>query len=660
MCGIAGFFDPEERDRERGARITRAMTDEIRHRGPDDEGLWSDPELPLFFGHRRLSIIDLSPEGHQPMVSPGGRFVVVFNGEIYNFRTLRAELEGRFPFRGHSDTEVLSAALEAYGVRGALERLVGMFALAIYDKQERVLHLARDRMGEKPLYFGRAGKTLFFASELKALCAHPAWVGRIRRESVLLFARFAYVPAPHSIYEDVFKLPAGQHLELQLDAQGFTGFAPEGRAYWSLADAVRQGQADPFPGDETAAVDELERLLMQSIEGQMIADVPLGAFLSGGIDSSTVVALMQRASARPVKTFTIGFHVPEYDEAAFAAEIARQLGTDHTELYLTPAETLATVPEMPRTFDEPFADPSQVPTYLVAKLARSRVTVSLSGDGGDELFGGYPRYFYAEALRRRLGALPYLLRRPAGGLLRAVPAGVYDRMIRAVDRLSLGRFGLPGRLSGEKLRKLADLLVQREPDLFLFMLSHWQEPEALVPGVREVRGLVTDRPAWLDELDFIARFMFLDTKTYLADDILVKVDRASMAHALESRVPLLDHRIVEFAWRLPAALRTRAGQGKWILREVLARHVPRELFERPKMGFAMPIDRWLRADLRDWAGDLLAPDRLRADGFFDAELLGRVWDEHQSGRRKRDFQLWDVLMFQAWLDAARVDRRAKV
>ncbi len=659
MCGITGFFDPDLANPETGFRIVAAMADEIQHRGPDVADYFADEHLPLFLGHRRLSIIDLSPEGRQPMHSASGRYVIVFNGEFYNFMKLRAQLEDRVRFRGHSDTEVFLAAVETWGLEETLARTVGMFAFALWDKQEQILHLARDRMGEKPLYYGRVGRVFFFASELKALCVHPAWRGEIHREVLPLFLRLGYVPAPFSIYKDVRKLTPASFLSIPLRAGSPPDLTAEKETeYWSAADAVARGRANPFAGDDRAAVDELDRLLRGTIADQMISDVPLGAFLSGGIDSSTIVAIMQSLATRPVQTFTIGFHVKEFNEARFAAEIARHLGTDHTELYVTPRETLDCIPAMPRMFDEPFADPSQVPTYLVARLARKKVTVSLSGDGGDELLGGYSRYFHADRIRRRLTGLPFALRRPASGILGALSAPAWDRVLGGlglVFPVSVFR-----QLSGEKMLKLAELLGQRSPDLFLYLLSHWKDPARVLPGVKEPTTILHDRPAWLGQLDFIAQYQYLDLLTYLPDDILVKVDRAAMAVSLESRVPLLDHRIVEFAWSLPRDLKIRGDAGKFILRELLARYVPRSLFERPKMGFGVPIHSWLREELRQWAGDLLAPERLRADGFFDVAETTRVWDEHQSGERRREFQLWDLLMFQAWLAEARVDRRVRV
>lgn len=624
------------------------MADTLAHRGPDESGLWVDEANGVALAHRRLSILELSPAGSQPMISASGRYVVSFNGEIYNHLALREELAaaGAAPrWRGHADTETLLAGFEAWGIEATLKKSVGMFAIAAWDRTARVLTLARDRMGEKPLYYGRAREALVFASELKALRAFPGFEARIERRALALFMRHNYVPAPWTIYENVWKLPPGSYVEFAVPA---AAQAPV-TAYWSLQAAAQCGLRDPFAGSAEEAVDELERLLRRSIAGQMVADVPVGAFLSGGIDSSTVVALMQAQSARPVKTFTIGFREDEYNEARHARAVARHLGTDHTELTLTPREAMDVVPQLPRLYDEPFADSSQLPTHLVARLARRQVTVSLSGDGGDELFGGYNRYFWTMTLWRRVGRLPRPVRRAAAALMTGISPAGWNRMFALAGPL------LPRRLRyanpGDKLHKLAGLVAAEGPEaIYLRLVSHWEDPARLVLGAEEPPTPVTDAAAWLACAEFEHRMMYLDGLTYLPDDILVKVDRAAMAVSLETRVPLLDHRVVEFAWRLPLSMKTRAGEGKWLLRRLLDRHVPRALVARPKMGFGVPIDHWLRGPLRDWAEALLAEERLRREGFLDPAPVRERWRQHLSGRRNWQYPLWDVLMFQAWLE----------
>lgn len=649
MCGIAGFLEqpPCSSQSESLDRVTK-MAHTLRHRGPDDAGAWADAAAGIALGHRRLSVVDLSATGHQPMPSACGRYVVSFNGEIYNFRSLRAELEqSGHRFRGHSDTEVLLAAITRWGVEGALARANGMFALALWDRQERVLFLARDRLGEKPLYYGWIGPRFLFASELKALCAHPDFRPVINRDAVALYLRHNYIPAPFSVYQDVAKLPPGTLLAVRAEAASVRG-APV--RYWSARTAAESGVANPWVGTESEALAQLDDLLRDAIRMRMEADVPLGAFLSGGIDSTTVVALMQAQSTRPVRTFTIGFHEGGYNEAESAAEVARRLGTDHTELYVTPAEAMAVIPRLPALYDEPFADASQIPTFLVSQLARRHVTVSLSGDGGDELFGGYNRYFWGRSIWRKVGWLPAAWRRTAARTLTAVSPESWDTGFRA-----LGPF-LPGRLRqrnpGDKLHKLAQVLAVSDPEaLYRGLISQWHDPAAVVPGAGEPPTTLTDRSQWANLDDFTLQMMYLDTVTYLPDDILVKVDRASMGVSLEARVPLLDHRVVEFAWRLPLAMKIRDGQGKWLLRQVLYQYVPREIMERPKMGFGVPIDAWLRGPLRDWAETLLDAKRLQEEGLFHPQPIRTRWTEHLSGQRNWQYSLWGVLMFQAWLDA---------
>jgi asparagine synthase (glutamine-hydrolysing) len=646
MCGIVGFWGPSGTGTAHLEVLAESMARQLAHRGPDDQAEWADERAGLGLGFRRLAIVDLSPNGRQPMHSASGRFVVAFNGEVYNFADLRRELEasgGRF--RGGSDTEVILAAVEAWGLERAVERFVGMFAIALWDRAERCLHLVRDRLGIKPLYYGWMGESFLFGSELKALAAHPDFRAEVDRDALALLMRHSYVPTPFSIYRGIRKLPPGTILTLRTAAD--EGGVPI--PFWSAREVAESGAADPFAEGEVAAVDRLDALLREAVRLRMIADVPLGAFLSGGIDSSTVVALMQAQSDRPVKTFTIGFHEAEYNEAAHAAAVARHLGTEHTELYVTPDEARATIPQLPAIYDEPFSDPSQIPTYLVSALARRQVTVSLSGDGGDELFGGYNRYSWGAAIWRRIGRVPAPLRAIAARGLTAVSPVGWDRGLRHLGPLL--PTSLRQRTPGDKLHKVAEVLAVGSPEeLYRGLISHWKAPERLVRGACEPATAITDRARWAALPSFTQRMMYLDLITYLPDDILTKVDRASMAVSLEARVPLLDHRVVEFAARVPLGMKIRGGQGKWLLRQVLYRYVPESLIERPKMGFGVPIDTWLRGPLREWAEGLLDERRLREEGFFDPEPIRRAWAEHLSGARNWQYLLWDVLQFQAWLE----------
>jgi asparagine synthase (glutamine-hydrolysing) len=652
MCGIAGFLEASARN---GADTMRervgAMTDAMRLRGPDDRGIWADAAAGVAFGHRRLSVIDLSPTGRQPMQSANGRFVITYNGEVFNYPDLRDELAaagGRF--RGTSDTEVILEGCTVWGLERTVERLIGMFAIALWDRETRTLHLIRDRLGIKPLYWGRpGGGLLLFGSELKALRAHPAWTPEIDRDALDAFLRFGYVPAPRSIYRGVAKLEPGSILTVQTDALA-RGATPTIRRFWDLRAVAARGLSDRLALDDAAAADALDSLLRDAVRRRMIADVPLGAFLSGGIDSSTVVALMQAQSSRPVRTFSIGFREAGYDEAPAARAVARHLGTDHDELYVGPAEALATIPHLPHWFDEPFADSSQIPTHLVSAMARRHVTVALSGDGGDELFAGYNRHLAAYRLTHA-AAVPAPLRRAAAGLLAAVPPARWDRAAAAL---------LPSQIRppqfGDKLHKLAALLVASDDAARAYrrLVTLWTD-HGLVPGAGSAATALDD-PALSAAVGSggpVERFQLFDMATYLPDDILTKVDRASMAVALEARVPLLDHRVVEFAWRLPPSMRIRDGRSKWLLRRVLARYVPSSLTDRPKSGFALPIDGWLRGPLRDWAEDLLDPARLRREGYVAAEPVRAAWTAHLSGHANHQHRLWAVLMFQAWLERER-------
>lgn len=647
MCGIAGLLDPGLRGEGAALeRIATRMAGVLEHRGPDDAGSWCDPEAGLGFGHRRLSIIDLSAAGRQPMVSASRRFVLSFNGEIYDFATLRRELERcGARFRGSSDTEVALAAIETWGLERAVERFVGMFAFSVWDREVRRLHLVRDRLGIKPLYYGRAGSAFVFASELEGIRAHPGFEPRIDRDALAAFLRLSYVPTPHSIYRGVHKLPPASILTL--DAAGDPD-AARPRRYWSARDVAEEGAARPFDGSDDEAVDELERTLRDAVRIRMVADVPLGAFLSGGYDSSTVAALMQAESSRPVRTFSIGFHEAGFDEAGHAARVASHLGTEHTELYVTAERAREVVPRLPDLYDEPFADASQIPTALLCELTRRHVKVSLSGDGGDELFSGYDRYFWAPRIWKWLGWMPRPLRSAGGRILRgALAAGAPFRF-----GASRGPWGLTLR-DATRLEKLSGMLEAAGPEgVYRGLVSHWPDPSSVALGATEARAAVTDPGAWPEPPSFAQWMMYLDLVSYLPDDILTKVDRASMGTSLEARVPLLDHRVVELAWRLPLHLKVRDGRRKWILRQVLYRHVPPDLVDRPKMGFGVPIGAWLRGPLRGWAEELLAERRLREEGYLDPVPIRRRWEDHVKGRRDWQYPLWDVLMFQAWLEAA--------
>jgi asparagine synthase (glutamine-hydrolysing) len=661
MCGIAGFFEPARYVRGiQPQEVVEGMANTIVHRGPDDAGVWVDDATGLVFAHRRLSILDLSPAGHQPMVSTCGRYVIAFNGEIYNHLALRRVLDSAplsptlppeggedYRWRGYSDTETLLAAIAAWGVEEALKQCVGMFAFALWDRETRSLTLARDRLGEKPLYYGWQGETFLFGSELKALRAHPAFRGEIDRDALALYMRHNYIPAPYSIYQGIYKLPPGTWFTL---GQGERNVRP--RSYWSARQAAEEGQHNLFTGSEAEAQAALNNVLRQAVAGQMAADVPLGAFLSGGVDSSTVVALMQALSEHPTKTFTIGFHEAGYNEAEHARAVARHLGTEHTELYVTSEQAMAVIPRLPTLYDEPFADSSQIPTFLVSELTRRHVTVSLSGDGGDELFGGYNRYFWATSIWRRVGWLPQPMRAAMSGVLTTFPPSAWNGVFKRFGRfLPAGwRHANPG----DKLHKLAEILAVRTPEeIYLGLVSHWKRPTEVVRSAHEPATVLTDPARWAALPDFEHRMMHLDQMTYLPDDILAKVDRAAMGVSLETRVPLLDHRVVEFAWSLPLSMKIRNGQGKWLLRQVLYQYVPKDLIERPKMGFGIPLDVWLRGPLREWAESLLDARRLEKEGFFEPAPIRQKWVEHLAGRRNWSYYLWDVLMFQAWLEANR-------
>ncbi len=645
MCGIVGFIDfSHQNPGESLPGIIAQMANTLAHRGPDDEGIWIDNKIGIALGHRRLAIQDLSPEGHQPMVSSCGRYVIIFNGEIYNFLELKKKMEALgHSFRGHSDTEIMLSAFSQWGYRNAVEHFVGMFAFALWDRQKQVLHLTRDRLGEKPLYWGWMGQTFVFASELKALRKYPQWQENVDPDSVALLMQYNYIPAPYCIYRNMQKLLPGHVLSILDDGE------IKCRAYWSMETVAEQGIANPFSGSATEAVEHLDWILKDTISHQMLADVPLGAFLSGGIDSSLIVAIMQSLNSQPVQTFTIGFHEKDYNEANQAKSIAQYLGTDHTELYVTSAEALSAIPSLPTLYDEPFADASQIPTFLVAQLTKRHVTVSLSGDGGDELFAGYSRYFWGELIWRRISWLPQNLRDFVAQSLVTVSPERWNTIFQFLEKQLPPNW--QQRMPGDKLHKLAGVLASDSAeDMYHGLVSHWKQPENLVLGVSKYQSILTKIKNWPHVSNFIQRMMLLDTLSYLPDDLLVKVDRASMGVSLETRIPFLDHRIVEFAWQVPMSMKVHQQEGKLLLKQLLYKYVPRHLMDRPKAGFAIPIAQWLRGPLREWAEELLDQRRLQQEGTFNAALVHQKWSEHLEGSRNWHSSLWNVLMFQAWLE----------
>jgi asparagine synthase (glutamine-hydrolysing) len=640
MCGIAGYWHTKSTP-EHPLEVLNRMGAALDHRGPDDSGAFQDVGVGIGLAFRRLSILDLSEEGHQPMYSASGRYVIIFNGEVYNFEEIRAEL-GPHHWRGRSDTEVMLEAFERWAPEAAVQRFVGMFAFALWDCQERKLHLVRDRLGIKPLYYGRTGSAFVFASELKAIWQYPGFNGEIDRDALALYMRHNCVPSPHCIYKDLHKLQPGCILTLDSATA-----APQIRRYWCAMEVARAGQHSPLQVGDRDAVEQLHQLLLQAVSLRLISDVPLGAFLSGGVDSSTVVALMQAQSQRPVKTFTIGFHEAGYNEAIDAKRVAEHLGTDHTELYLNPKEVIDVVPMLPAMYDEPFSDSSQIPTYLVSRLARHDVTVTLSGDGGDELFGGYNRHALIKHVWNFMNPMPGSIRTMAASMLRAVSPDRMNTAFRMLRPLLPKAFHYEA--PGDKAHKLATFFSCDSPQaLYYRALSHWDSPSDVVLDSHEpstVRERISDLSANLTVEEVM---MLTDLVNYLPDDILTKLDRASMAVSLEARVPLLDHRIVEFAWKLPLCVKIRNGERKWILRQVLYKYVPAELLKRPKMGFAVPIDQWLRGPLRDWSENLLSEQSLSGHGLFEVQLIRNKWREHLSGDRNWQYLLWDVLVFQDW------------
>lgn len=641
MCGIAGFWQ-QPLLAEHPPEILRRMAAALAHRGPDDSGVFLDVRAGLGLAFSRLAIVDLSAEGHQPMQSASGRYLIVFNGEIYNYQSIRAELSPHL-WRGHSDTEVILEAIERWGIDLALRKFAGMFAFALWDRGENELFLCRDRLGIKPLYYGKVGSTFVFASELKAIAQIPSFDPEIDRDALALYMRHSYVPAPHCIYHGLHKLEPGCILRISSADK-----IPRIHRFWSTREVAIEGSRAATRWSETEAIQQLEEKLSQAVGLRMIADVPIGAFLSGGIDSSMVVALMQAQSSRPVKTFTVGSCEGQYDESAAAAKVAKHLGTDHTALLVTSKEALDVVPLLAKIYDEPFADSSQIPTYLVSKLARQSVTVCLSGDGGDELFGGYIRHVFAHRAWNMLERIPAPLRPAVASAIHATSRWTDDSAIQFLQPFIPQRFRVSA--VSDKAQKLAELLNSPNPnDLYHRLLSQWKNPTELVRGSNEPRTLPDSIAMTAGSLDFQETMMLTDLLHYLPDDILTKVDRASMAVGLEARVPLLDHSVVEFAWQLPLAFKIHEGTGKWILRELLAKFVPRGLMDRPKMGFAIPLDRWLRGPLRDWAEDLLSPSRLSGQDLLNGDLVRQKWQQHQLGVHNWSDALWSVLVFQDWM-----------
>lgn len=640
MCGITGFIDFSRRaNQEFLLGTVEKMATTLYHRGPDSAGVWTDERYGVALGFRRLAILDLSVEGEQPMKSVDDRYTVVFNGEIYNFLELRAELERLgYSFRGHSDTEVMLAAFVEWGIEPTVKRLNGMFAIAVWDAAAEELILIRDRIGKKPLYYGWSGNTLIFGSEMKALCAYPEFRGDVDRESLALYLKFGYVPGSHSIYQNVKKLAPGCLLKISTRRKEIG----EQTAYWSLRQTATDGTNKPLDGSDDEVLTEFETLMRDSVKCRMLSDVPLGAFLSGGVDSSTIVALMQTQSSKPVKTFTIGFHEAGYNEAEHAKRIAEYLKTDHHELYITPRQALDVIPKLPVLYDEPFADSSQIPTFLISQLARTQVTVGLSGDGGDELFCGYGHYFLARDLWEKLRLIPSSVQQAAAITLNST-LGAADKIFPHAEQL--------GRRSSlrRRLTALSEVMpVENSAELYSNLRSYWQQPEKVL--LANGHQSSNDFPKSSDLLTFQQSMMLEDAMQFLPDDILVKVDRASMGNSLEVRAPLLDYRVVEFAWRVPMRLKIKDGQGKWLLRELLNKYIPPEITERPKMGFDVPIAAWLRSELREWAESLLDEGRLRREGFLNPQMISAKWREHLSGKRNHQHALWAVLMFQAWLD----------
>ena len=647
MCGIAGFWrnsNNQPTDWLHGA--ASAMSEALTHRGPDDSGIWVDAEVGIAFGHRRLSIIDTSAAGHQPMVSSDGRFVIIYNGEIYNFQELRQNLKKLgHQFRGHSDTEVMLSCFVEWGVRRSLKRFNGMFAFAIRDRRDRLLWLARDRIGEKPLYYGVQNGTFFFGSELKAIRSHPEFKPEIDLDSLSSFLRFSYVPAPYSIYTGINKLLPGHFLRMESPK---SVMIPQ--TYWSLEQVYRQGIAEPFKGSEYDATDELEGRLKKTVKSRMVSDVPLGAFLSGGIDSSTIVALMQTQAEKPVNTFTIGFHEQKFNEAIYAKRVAKHLGTNHTEMYVTPKEAMNVIPKLASMYDEPFADSSQIPTHLISKIARNHVKVVLSGDGGDELFVGYNRYLYAKRYWTLIKYLPRKLINQIMNLGGGLEPEIIERLYNKIDPFL--PIGMKVSMPVEKYQKLVWALRNSSSPRGIYnrVVSLIQDPNSLLLNGQDLPTQKNIENIWREFQNPVLNMVYSDLMTYHPDDILQKVDRASMAVSLETRVPFLDHNFVEFVMALPLKFKLKNGEGKYLLRKILYKHIPKKMMERPKMGFSVPLNQWLRGELNDWGRNLIESNRLNREGYFKSEMIMNLWKQHEDGKANWGHELWNVLMFQAWLE----------
>lgn len=651
MCGIAGLYSPRRflRGEPMGDVIGR-MVESLRHRGPDDQGTWIDPDADVALGHRRLSIIDLSELGHQPMVSSDGRHVMVFNGEIYNFADLRRQLEAKGEqFRGGSDTEVLLSLVACRGFETALEQAVGMFSIAVWDRGERSFYLARDRLGQKPLYYGHVGRSFVFASELKAFATLPGMPLDIDHNALAAFLRRQYIPAPATIWQGIRKLPAGTWLKVRLSGglPGLDELEAAIHPYWSARDAAEAGAASAL-SDEVECIEALDAQLAAAVRDRMIADVPLGAFLSGGIDSSLIVSLMQAQSSRPVRTYTVSFGEEGYNEAVAARGIVEKLGTDHTEIHVSSAEAREIIPDLPNIYDEPFADVSQIPTWHVSRVAAESVTVALSGDGGDELFGGYGRYQVAASIRERLRRIPLAMRQALAAAARTVPVGSWDAVLRLAGTTL--PHGYRGNISGDRVHKLASLLAAEDRAALYRALLEIGTVDVLTSEVRENTQEIFEADFEVDLDEFIHQMMYYDIVTYLPEDIMTKVDRASMSVGLEVRSPLLDHRVVELAWCMPLSVKVQSGEGKRPLRKLLERHLPEQSTNNVKRGFSVPISEWLRGPLREWSEELLCQQRLTCEGLLDANLVQQLWNEHKSGHRNWAHSIWNILMFQAWRD----------